>query len=390
MGEMDKIFLRLARHYKVERTSSIPKDELVSFFKAAYADQFSAPDHKDENDIMGLWEWANLKNPNIVPGQFPAWICRKNSDNKIVGHFAIIPVSVKFRSSSYPAAWGRDLIVLPEYRKLGIGPFLINAVLKDTAGKARIFLIAGLNEYIYSVYKKFGFADMGHIPLYVRINRLDRLLREKIRNNIVARALGIFGKSILSILYMPSNLKRLACRNSGETVIKEITHFDASFDNLWERASQSLPIAIIRNSTSLNWRFVNQPYGAYKIFKAEDGKDKTAKGYIVLREGESKGFPVGIISDLFAASDDRPTISSLLDCAITYFEGKGDTCLIRCDILNDRFERVIRKFGFMRIRSSSHFMLTNIHGDLDPEFAARRNNWFIDYADSDLDLSGKR
>ncbi len=362
--------------YRIERTASIPKDELAGFFKAAYSDRFNAPGCKEDDRIMDLWEWANLKNPNILPGQFPAWVCRKNSDNKIVGHFAVIPVSIKFKDSSYPAVWCRDLIVLPEYRKSGIGTFLVNTVLKDTVDKSCIFMVAGGNEKSHAIFLKSGFTDMGYIPLYIRVNRLDRL--------------GIFGKALLNIFYLPSFLIRLRGRNSGKTVIKEITHFDESFDKLWEEASTPLPIVINRTAAALNWRFVDQPYGAYKIFKAEDGSDKSPKGYIVLREGESKGLRVGIISDLFADADDASTVGSLLDFAITYFEDKGNTCLTRCDILNDKFERVLRRSGFMRIRSSSHFMITNLRGDLDPEFAARRNNWFIDYADSDLDLSGKR
>lgn len=388
--KLDKVLTRVGNRYKVERASLVKKEDLIHFFKTAYADQFNAMDYQNEENIIKFWKWANLENPCILKEQFPAWICRDNKNNRVIGHFGVMPVLMKFKDSYYPAVWGRDLIIPPEFRKLGIGPFLIESVLEDTRHKAALFLIAGLNDYVYPIYKKFGFIDLGYIPLYIRMNKLNNLLRLKIHNKAAVRILETLGEALLKIIYMPSSIRRHIYDNNTARFITEVQSFDTSFDKLWEKASPSFSIIIKRDSISLNWRFVHQPYGRYRIFKAETKEDGGLKGYVVLREGQTQGLQIGVISDLFAKADDIYTISSLINFAIQYFEKKPDVDLIRCDILQRNFMRILKNFGFICIRSNSHFMFTNIHQDLDLKFAMDRDNWFINYADSDLDLSGRR
>ena len=82
---------------------------------------------------------------------------------------------LKIKCSYYPGVWGRDLIVIRRFRSfIGIGPLLIDSVLKDTKDKSALFLIAGLNETSYALFKRFNFTDLGCIPLYVRIIKLDK------------------------------------------------------------------------------------------------------------------------------------------------------------------------------------------------------------------------
>ena len=385
-----KVITRVEKRYKVETADSVEKKELVNFFKEAYSDQFNAADYQNGEEILKRWEWANLNNPNIYAKQFPAWVCKDNKTNRIVGHFGIIPVLLKFKNSCHPAAWGRELIVLPKFRKLGIGPFLVDTVLRNIKDKVVLFLIAGLSNHSYAIFKKFSFVDLRYIPLYVRINKPDKILQSKIRNRILARLLGIFAGVALKILYLFSYIRMSKYNTSENILITEIANFDDSFDKLWEKASICFPIIIKRNSVNLNWRFVHQPYWKYRIFKAESKEDREIKGYVVLREGKSRGLRVGIVSDLFAPADDIHTIASLINFTIKYFGKKRDLDLIRCDILNRRFEQILKNFGFISIRSNSHFMLTNIHQDLEFDFVTSPDQWFINYADCDLDLSGRR
>jgi len=385
---IDKVLSEAAEHYRVETADSVKKEDLLVFFKLAYSEQFNAEDYHNQEGVARRWEWRNLKNPDISSRQFPSWVCRDSKTNAIVGHFGTMPVSLKYKGASYPAAWGIDLIATPRYRKSGIASFLVSSVLKNTKNNLSLFLLAGLNDYVVEkVFKKVGFIHLGHIPAYIRINKLDNILQSKIRIGILARLMGIFGDILLNLLYVPSYLRGLKYRNR-ETTIAEVESFDTSFDRLWEKTSGSFPVVIKRDSKHLNWRFVTQPYWKYKIFKAE--RNGELKGYIVLREGKSRGLRVGVVSDIFCVPDDIRTIDSLIIFVIKTFKKKRDIDLIRCDMLHRNFERILRKFGFIRMRSSSHFMVTNIHRDMDPNFVANRDNWFVNYADCDLDLSGRR
>ena len=229
---------------------------------------------------------------------------------------------------------------------------------------------------------------MGYIPLYVRINRLNHIIRSKVNNRLLAPFLNILGSSAVKIIYMPSQVIRYTYGWKKDIFITEIAYFDNSFNKLWEDASGSFGLIVRRDNAYLNWRFVNQPYWKYKIFKAFRKDNDNPVGYIVLREAVSRGLRVGVITEIFAAPDDSSIIVSLVNFAISYFAQKNEVDLVRCNMLNKDFGRVLKKCGFINIQSSSRFMFTNVNQELDAAFFASRNNWFLDYADSDLDLSG--
>jgi len=381
---MEKILARLEKGYRVETARGVNAQELFDFFKTAYSDQFNAADYLDEDKVLRRWKWANLENPHIDKDIFPAWICRDKKNGRIVGHFAVTPISLKFQNTSYPAVWGRDLVILPKYRKLGIGPLLIDSTLKNAGSALAIFLIAGLNDDVYTIYKKLKFTDLEYIPLYVRFQSIENIVKLKIRKPFPALILGAVGNACLKIFYILAYMRTFSYARNREICISEIKSFDNSFDGLWDKASHSFPIIVMRDQKSLNWRFVNQPYRSYSMFKAE--KDGELKGYIVLREGKIRGLNTGVISDLFAEPNDKATIGTLLNFAVRYFSKKADIDLLRCNILHGSFAEMLKRFGFINLPSSSHFMFINVKEGLDKNFAAKAKNWLITYADSDLDF----
>lgn len=391
MIRIEDILERAAKRYTVYASQSANRPELIEFLKTAYADQFNAAEYQNEKDIIERWEWANVKNPNIDGFQSSAWICRENISKRIVGHFGIIPISLKYRDNYYPAAWGRDLIVLPEFRNLGIGPFLVASVLRDVRDKAAIFLIAGVRDHVYHMYKNLGFTDMGHIPLYVRVNRAYPIIHAKIASRPIASFLGMLGDSAAKLFYMPAQIQRYIRRKSGNVYIEEITHFDGSFDKLWEEASASFDLIARRDREYLNWRFVDQPHRRYKIFKASDKDGGDAVGYVVLREGVSRGLRVGVVTDILASPDsNKDVMKSLADFAVSHFAKVNDIAFIRCDMLNKNVGLDLRKCAFIGIPSRDRLMFINIREGLDEAFFKERQHWFIDYSDSDLDLAGPK
>lgn len=388
--KLQKVLLEAGKNYRVETAAGIKKEDLIDFFKLAYSDQFNAADYENEEEFTKRWEWANLMNPNIYENFFPAWVCKDNKNNKIVGHCGLIPVLLKFKDICYPAAWVRDLIVPLKHRRSGIGSFLFDTVLKKNKDKFAMFLLAGTNDSGVVFYKKLGCFYLGHMPLFIRINRLADILETRLHNRLSIRFLAAFGGNFLNFLNMFSCKRSFKFDEGDQILITQIHDFDDSFDKLWENASSGFTIITERNRDSLNWRFVKQPYWRYKIFKAESKRTREIKGYLVLREGKSRGFRVGVISDLFADSKDTPTIASLINFAIKFFEKKDNIDLIRYDILNRNFSNILKNFGFMSIPSNSHFLISTIRQGLDLNFVVNRNNWFIDYADSDLDLSAQK
>ena len=389
MGKKDRIeqvLLRVAKRYIVEEAGAASREEVIAFLKRAYSDQFNAKEYEDEQNIKKRWEWANKLNPNMPEGMFPAWISRDRESRKIVGHFAVIPVHIKLKQSLYPAVWGRDLVVLPEVRKLGIGPFLVESVLKAIKDRASIFIIAGLNEDVYTIYKKFDFTDLGLIPLYVRVKSVRRLIEKKIKNTAFSALLKSISSLVLKIFYLFPDILSFKYRKDTDISVEEITKFDSSFNVLWNESASAIGALVVRDSAFLNWRFIDQPYWKYRIFKAIDRKSNKTKGCVVLRKGVSKGLNTGVISELFASPVEKKVIKRLIRFATEHFTKDPEIDLIRCNMLGKVFEECLKGQGFIRIKSTSHLMFTNVRDDIDHAFISKPENWFINYADSDLDF----
>ena len=367
----------MRRLYSVEEPQPAETNAVSDFFKQAYQDQFNASYYRDYNAIAQRRVWYSKKSPEISSNKTLSWICKEKKTGKIIGHFGIIPAKLKHKHNQNTVVWGRDLIVLPEFRSLGIGPFLVDSVLKDIKEESSLFLVAGGNDQICSMYKNLGFTDLGLIPLYVRILRVDGILKKKFPARLAAGLLNLFNMA-LSI----QNFKK----NSRETIIEEVSSFDDSFNELWLGASRYIPVIASRDSAFLKWRFVDGPIRDYKIFKAVDRARKRTLGYIILREGKSRGLNVGIICDIFASPGDTGSILSLANFAVKYFKDKKTIDLIRCNILHKDFGHALKRLGFIPTRSNSHFMISSLTGNIDPALIFNRNNWFLSFADSDLDL----
>jgi hypothetical protein len=63
--------------------------------------------------------------------------------------------------------------------------------------------------------------------------------------------------------------------------MKEEENFDASFDRLWEKLEDRWPVALVRNSEYLEWRFRGHPWHEYRLLTCRDGAGELM-GYAVL------------------------------------------------------------------------------------------------------------
>lgn len=365
---------------QIDRLSVKDKEEYSSFLIAAYKDQFNSQRFSETESVYRFWQWEYVDNPAAVKGYPFIWLAR--IDGKIAGQFCLMPVTLKVGDKTLKGGWCQNFIILPQYRKMGIGRALVSHVIKAHKEHLDALLVAGTNDTSYSIFKNLGIADAGYIPLYVKINKLDSIVKGKIKNKFFASLVSELGTAALGLFYFPGYVRKYFQASDENICIEEITSFDDSFDKLWESASAELSLAVKRDSTYLNWRFISEPYWDYKIFKAFRKDSDDTAGYIVLREGESRGLHTGVISDIFTSVSDPDTIIALINFVVSYFKKKDDVDIIRCDLLNKYAGKALRSCGFLSIPSNTRLMLADIKNK-------GRENWFFDYSDSDLDLSGQ-
>jgi GNAT superfamily N-acetyltransferase len=337
---------------KFERLAVKDKDEYLEFLVEAYGDRLNTGKFSERGLIDRFWQWEYRDNPAAEKEAPAIWLAR--ADGRIAGQFCLMPVIIKIGGGICRGGWCQDFMVLSRYRGSGIGRSLVTRAVKDSSASLDIILVAGTNDASHSIFKDAGFIDMGRMPLYIRPN--------------------FPGKKTLD----------------ADIKIKEIAHFDNSFDGLWGSSSGFFALCAQKDSDYLNWRFAAQPYVGYKVFSAYRGDNGLAAGYIVLREGRSRGFKTGVVTDIFASAEDPDIVRALLDHALIYFSGKRDIALIRCDTFNKWLGSQLKRRWFIKLPSGTRFMIKEIKDGLGVSLSKSRPDWFLNYADSDLDLSGQR
>jgi hypothetical protein len=165
--------------------------------------------------------------------------------------------------------------------------------------------------------------------------------------------------------------------------VREVKEFDASFDDLWQRARGQWPCAVERNARYLEWQFMRQPGKRFDVLGLYDGERLI--GYVVLffRKPEEAGAPQkAAITDLcYDASGSRQVIDELLKAALRLALERRAGSIVT-DVLDARVEDRLRDFGFRRIKTAPEF----IASPGAPQFLYDPGNWFLTRADSDVSI----
>jgi len=358
----------------VERMTLERVDALCSFFERAYADQPVGAGFADGGRVLERWRWLNEGNPSRLDHELPAWLCLKRGE--IVGHFGVLPAIAVCRRQTIPICWGRDLIVAPEARRQGIGPILI---ITAVMAARRPLLIAGLNDAVYSIYRRLGFLDLGAIPLYLRIYQPQRLLDTLPWPGLARRT------AVLAVAAAQRLMERLRRRRSSLSLVP-LDRFDERFDSWWRRVEKSFPCVVRRTSATLNWRYHCHPFHRYTTVAATDGEG--LRGILIVRRGYSRGLPAGFISELLADPNDHEAVEVLVTAAEELLRSSAEEPLafIRCTVYHRSFERMLARAGFLRAPSPIRWMSAHAEGSSALGPLARRDGWFLNGGDSDLDM----
>lgn len=372
--DWDRLLTRVSSWFAVERLTSGREDELCDFFRTAYRDQPLAEVFQDDDFTRRRFHWINERNPVPFGGGIPAWLCLQKG--RIVGHVGALAAEAVAHGEVIPVCWGRDLIVAPEARRLGAGPFLAMTAVRDAR---RPFLVAGLNDDAYSLYRQLGFHDGGIIPLYIKVRNAARLLETMPWPSLKRVA----GTAAVVAAQLLANRPR---RRGRSLAITPIEQFDDEFDRWWAGIEPAFGCVVRRTSRTLAWRYQDHPSHRYQCFAARDGR--TLRGVIVVRQGRSRGLPAGFISELLAHPQDRDAFDGLLAHASEVLSTSGAEApvFIRCSALHRSFEQALARNGFLRAPSPLRWLLIHPEGASALGPLVERERWLLTAGDSDLDM----
>lgn len=296
-----------------------------------------------------------------------------------------MPVELKINNRIFKAGWCQDLMILPEFRNVGVGYFLIKYMQEEAKGLVEILLSAGTNRNSYALLANLGFTDVGYIGCSIKPVNTEKIV------SVLLRGTPFSGMTQPLVAFMANSMaagRRLAGYfyegSPHRMEISRMTDFGRDLDSFWIMVSKDIPCLVKRDSKTMTWRFQNNPRFNYVTFVARE--EGAIKGYIVLREGgvnnpRFEGLRAGVISDLLFDRHDKGIGSALFDAAIGYFKDKAD--LIRCDILDEEVRPLLRAKGFFDIKSDNRFLICPLQAEK-PSLV--RGAWHITYGDADLDL----
>ncbi len=303
--------------------------------------------YKEVNDremTPAHWKWKFINNPlgkAVIKLMFDG--------NKLIGHYAVMPVNVQVGGKLVKAGLSVNTMTHPDYRGHGIFAYLGEEAYRVCQQRGGKFVYGFPNSNIYDS----------------RIKKLDWKG---------------FGK-------MTALEKDLGLKAAGKTEFRDSIHpvsrFDQSVNSLWRKTKSDYIVAVTRNEKFLNWRFAENPTVEYPKFVFL-GRSKGILGFLVLKTYSHAGEVKGHIVDMLCINE-KDMVKSFLDYAGDYFTARGITNLSCWAAEGSLYDRVLEQEGFVRKEFETYFGV-RIFNREDKRLinVEQMGNWHLMMGDSDV------
>lgn len=319
-----------------------------------------------------LLEWLAFNNP-FADGD-PTYFVAED-EGRIVGMLGRMPTKFVVNGKTTRGYFIQDLYVHPESRKKGMGFFLSMALSKALEKNSKSFCCGiWTSHFTLQMQKQRGYHELS-APRYVKffnpIKQLESKLGKKslvkILNAILTRILFLTDFTLLKLA--PSNIQ-----------VSRVNRFDSRFDHFNQRILHKLGVSSFKESSYLNWKFVDRPFSKMEVFATEESGQIT--GFIVIGPNSKKDYPEGAIVDIMADPGDRRTISALLREATKYFR-KKNVFSIECCLTDKRFIKILKRFLFLKVLEDEPVTLANLEKCEEKDFLLNIDNWHLTSGESD-------
>ena len=326
---------------------------------------------KDWENIF-YWNWKYKENSagfykDII------WVAEDKTEDKIVGHYTIIPVYIKIGKKTILGSQSVDTATHPDYRRQGIFEVLAKKCYQSAweNGISVTYGFASEGPSYYGFLKKLDWVHICFLREMLHIINIDRF--NETRNISVFRK--IIEKEVLKLKKSPKIDK------PNDIEFSTITKFDDRIDAFWKEVSQNYHLIIKRDKSFLNWRISN-PSQNYQVMIAEKGGKIVA--YTIFVDIIEKGRKKGVIVDLLALNRHTDAAEYLLYLVKeNYIKNKIDFVISRIPESHDYYT-LFKKLGFSAIKTRMGFIgRTNHPKKFFRDEIADIEKWFVTFCDSD-------
>ncbi len=367
--------LKLAGRLEVRRATVDDIEAIGLFIKSHWGDQsrFRWPER---------WEWEFRENPYRSPDQIPIWLALDG--DKVVGQTCGMMSPLKIGDEIYHAAWSVRTLVDANYRGLGLGYRLQEALHQGYP----VCMSLSMSRANRRIKARLGARPVDKVRVWVK--RLRYSPKAVIEGAVARSPSTVRGISRLAMRLGGGRvaswaLNRRLTVGAGESAcgleIEETDRFGDEMNVLWQQVSEHFPVAVVRDAQYMNWKFVQQPHMDHRRFAVR--RAGRPSGVLVLRMPENPEPPNGIISDLIASPFDAESITCLLTFAVRYFDSAGLERITAATTI-PAYEGALAALGFQkRSEVTPMFYAGPEVSDASPAFES--GAWLLSKGDHDWD-----
>ncbi|MFC1978086.1 GNAT family N-acetyltransferase [Chloroflexota bacterium] len=263
---------------------------------------------------LAHWTWKFTENP------FGKAVIKLLFDgNKLIGHYALIPMEVDVKDETVKAMLSINSMTHPNYRYQGIFTYLAKEAYRTCEELGVKFVYGFPNNNSYEPFiNKLGWKGFG------KMSSLEK--------DLGVQTLGEIGT---------------------ESSIYPVERFDERVNSLWNKTKSGYRVTVRRTEGFLNWRFTEHPTVNYPKYVFQDNSNEIL-GYMVLKTFVDADEIKGHIVDMLCINE-KYIVEHFVSYAGAYFAEKGITNLSCWAPEGSFYAQVLEEEGFTRKEFNVYF-----------------------------------
>jgi hypothetical protein len=261
-------------------------------------------------DVM-TFDWLYHESPH---GRALLWLATDRESNIAIGAAAAFPRRMYVNGQEAFSWVLGDFCLDAQYRSLGPALQLQRACLSVLETNQGLYCYDFPSVSMASVYKRLGICVTGAMLRLAKPLRVDRKVKEMIKNAAAQRVVASVGNALL---------KRASRRAELDRSLEVVVHTQPcgkEFTVLAQEQRGKFSLCLDRSAEYLNWRYVNNPLERHEIVTAR--RHGRLVGYVVWTRG---GEDASIVD--FFGEEDSGMARSLVAEIATLAQERGVTTL---------------------------------------------------------------
>ena len=356
-----------------------PKRKGLFFYDASlepeiFALQQSVYPQRRKDWIAPRWRWMFVRSAERL-GIRPL-VCVYRNASGVVAHQGVIPVNLRVAGSEHSTGWFVETMTSDAVRGKPIGPTVIQKTLESIPFN----LSLGQTAQMRSIQFALGWEQVAPLEHYSLILNARNVLRGK--GSRALSHLAPMGMGAMQGLRRRLGRRRLDwCPSAAE-----VDRFDARHDLLWERVRDEHACSVVRDSSYLNWKYVDQPGQEFIRLEIRKRDEVVAVAILqILESSPAYGYRRGFVVDLLTSFSTPDSVWAALEAtAQACEERKVD--LLTFYLISAKLGAAVRSFGFFRREPTRVFLVAP--GGLSQQMrdtVLSPESWLITMGDSDID-----